>query len=79
MEFKQATRQKLRFTTSRGVLTTEQVWDLPLSALAELIKRTKLELNKTIDSDLDFINDIETKDPENELRFNVLKSIYILL
>lgn len=79
MEFKQATRQKLRFTTSRGVLNIEQMWDLPLSVLAECIKKVKLELKKTIDSDLDFINDIETKDPENELRFNILKDIYTTL
>jgi len=30
--FEQATRGKLRFTTERGVLTTEQLWDLPLQS-----------------------------------------------
>lgn len=28
--FEQAVRQKLRFQTVRGLLTVEQLWDLPL-------------------------------------------------
>ena len=34
--FKQATAEKLRFTTPKGVLTTEQLWDLKLSELDSL-------------------------------------------
>lgn len=30
--FEQASRQQLRFSTVRGALTTEQLWDLPLSS-----------------------------------------------
>ena len=30
--FEAATRQKLRFASSRGELTTEQLWDLPLQS-----------------------------------------------
>lgn len=77
--YKQASRQQLRFTTPKGVLTTEQMWDLSLPVLVTLIKKQKEILKKTIDSDLDFLNDTEVKDPENELKFNILKDIYITL
>lgn len=30
--FQQASRRKLRFETSRGTLTTEDLWDLPLTS-----------------------------------------------
>jgi len=30
--FEQATRGKLRFSTDRGVLTVEQLWDMPLQS-----------------------------------------------
>lgn len=34
--FKQASKQKIRFSTNKGVLTTEQLWDLSLSDLDTL-------------------------------------------
>lgn len=33
--FEQASRQKLRFPTNKGELTTEQLWDLPLQSKSQ--------------------------------------------
>ena len=33
--FEQASRQKLRFPTNKGALTTEQLWDLPLQSKSQ--------------------------------------------
>lgn len=47
--FEQATRGKLRFTTERGVLTTEQLWDLPLQSKTQFDLDT---LAKAVNKDL---------------------------
>ena len=34
--YKKANKTKLRFETSKGILSTEQLWDLPVATLNEL-------------------------------------------
>lgn len=76
-EFQKASKTKLRFLTDRGTLSTEQLWDLPMTALANAIKAVKKVLNKTEDSDVDFLDTTKVVDEENQLRFDILKAIYI--
>ena len=76
--FKSATRQKLRFNTSKGVLSTEQVWDLGITSLAGIVRNLKKELNKDSDDELAFLDDTSAPVDETvELRFNIVKEIYL--
>lgn len=79
--FELASRQKLRFTSSRGLLTTEQLWDLPLLSKA----KDFFDLNSVamaVNSDLKSFSEesfVETKNsPEKErlgLMLEVVKHI----
>lgn len=44
--FQKASRLKLRFETSNGVISIEQLWDLKYSTLCDLEERLQLELAK---------------------------------
>ena len=69
--FEQATRLKLRFKSNNGMVTTEDLWDLPLSQLDGIAKDLRKELRDTEDS---FIE--EKKSNANlELRFEVVKHV----
>lgn len=76
--YKQASRAGLRFTTNRGVLTVEQVWSLSLTDLSAAIKAAK-KLLKVSDSDdeLSFLGETTPVDQENQLKFDILKDIYL--
>ena len=78
--FKEAVKKRLRFNTSKGVLSVEQLFDLKLTPLATLVRALKKELNKDESNDdgLGFLDLTSTAvDPVLELQFNVVKEIYI--
>jgi hypothetical protein len=75
--YKQATREKLRVTTSVGNLSVEQLWDLSSSQLSAAIKAVKKVLTKNDDDELSFLENNKTVDRENQLRFDILKDIYL--
>jgi hypothetical protein len=75
-----ATRQKLRFVTSRGVLTVEDLWDLPLTSatgkanLDDLAIALHQELKTTTDV-VSFVNEEAKPDSTVKLRFDIIKHI----
>ena len=74
--FEQATRLKLRISTSKGLLSVEQVWSLSMTDLADAIKSHKQEVKK--DDDLDFLTEVFSKvDEKTQLSFDILKSVYL--
>lgn len=76
--YKEASKLKLRFETGRGVLTTEQLWDLPKTVLATVVRNLKKKLNKDSDNELAFLDDTAVQvDKEMQLRFDIAKDIYI--
>ena len=76
--FKLATKLRLRFTSPKGVLTTEQLWDLTLTDLASMIKTVKKQLKGSEgDDELSFLDATKTTDTENQLRFDILKDVYL--
>ena len=75
--YKQASEIKLRFNTSKGVLSVEQLWDLSQAQLETVIKSVKKTLNTSTDTGLEFLEETSTVDPIEELRFNILKDVYI--
>jgi len=75
--YKNASKLKLRFQTTVGTLSVEQLWDLNLSQLTSAIKSVKKILKKNDDDELSFLDEKNTVDTENELRFSILKDIYL--
>ena len=74
--FKQASRLGLRFTTSKGVLSTEQLWQLSQTDLANCIRNVKKSLKKNDDDDLAFLDSKPTIDSTEQLAFDILKDVY---
>lgn len=73
--YKEATRKRLRFNTSKGVVSVEQLWQFSTAELITVIK----DLNKLIGettSQLDFIDAVTVQD-DNQLRFDIAKDIYL--
>lgn len=76
--YKQASRLGLRFVTSVGPLTVEQLWGLSLTQLSNAIKAVRRVLKKTDgDDELSFLDDTQVVDVENQLRFDILKDVYL--
>lgn len=80
--FKKASKKKLRFNTNRGVLSVEQLWDLPKDEIRQLVIKSREAVKKSSgevnDSELSFLDaPVKTKATDDELRFEILKDIYI--
>lgn len=76
--FKKATRYKLRVETSKGMLSTEQIWTLSRAALARILRSLKKKLNADSDDDLAFLDDqAKQVDEMDQLTFDVVKDIYL--
>ncbi len=67
--YKEAAKQKLRFTTSKGSLTTEQLWDLSLTDLDTLV--VTLENEHKESGKKSFLVTKSTKDKTAKLRFDI--------
>lgn len=76
--YKEALKLNLRFQTSVGLLTVEQLFGLSLLQLENAVKSVAKALKKgEKDESLNFLEDQNVSDKENELRFAILKDIYI--
>lgn len=75
--YKKGTREGVRFNTSRGVLTIEQLFQLPLAELATSVRNVKKSLKKNDDDDLGFLDATTKVDETEQLRFDILKDVYI--
>jgi len=73
--FEKATKQKLRFQSDRGLLTTEQLWDMSLASLDSAAKHVNRTLKTTEEES--FVEDLrENKEnTENTLRLDILKHV----
>lgn len=71
--FKQASKMKLRFATSKGNLSVEDLWDLSLPVLDKLAVSYDEELAKSPRKS--FISNDSPKNDELELKFNIVKDI----
>lgn len=75
--YKQAAKLRLRFSTTRGLLSVEQLFELSMTDIANAIKSVKKILKTTDDDELAFLESTKTVDVENQLRFNILKDVYL--
>lgn len=77
--YKQAALLKLRFETSKGNLTAEQLFDLSMSDLSSAIRKVSAQLKKekAEDDELAFLEGIDVVETQNSLRFKILKDVYL--
>lgn len=71
--FKQASKQKLRFQTTKGVLSVEQLWDLSLNDLDSLA--VSLQEAYENSKGKSFLTKRTTKDATIKLQFDVVLDI----
>lgn len=71
--FEEASKSKLRFSTNRGNLSTEDLWDLPLDELDTVA----IGLNKQVQDSAvgSFVRKTNKTNKTLQLRFDVVKSI----
>lgn len=75
--YKQASKLALRVATPKGMLSVEQLWQLSLTDLSNSIKAVKQDLVKTSDDELSFLEEGSSVDPIQQLRFDILKDVYL--
>jgi hypothetical protein len=74
--YQKATRMKLRFISSKGELTIEQLWELPLTKLDAIYKdlHEKIKKEDTV-SLLGTLTSESVANKENELRIAIVKDV----
>lgn len=74
--FEYASRNKVRFTTSKGVITTEDLWDLSLESLNSIAKSLNKKIKEMNDEE-DFINKSSKskEDTVTQVAFEIVKHI----
>lgn len=74
--FLEATRQGLRFSTTQGLLSVEDLWDLPLtSQRGSSLDSLAVSLSKLIRDSSESYVDPTTANEELQLKFAVVKQI----
>ena len=76
--FEQASRLKLRFDTSLGKVTTEDLWDLPLSSRKGVsLDGIAIALSKKVKEEVEtsFVKKRDKANARLELKFNLVKHI----
>ena len=73
MEFEKASKMKLRFATDRGMLSTEDLWDLTLAQLNRMAKTYNKELKAS--SEEDFLEETSAEDAVTKLQFTIVRHV----
>ena len=77
--FEKATRQKLRFQTNKGLLTVEDLWDLPLTSnhgrtnLDDIARMLHSDLKN--DNNVSFVVKVRKSDEPTQVAFDIVKHI----
>tara|TARA_Y100000310_G_scaffold307018_1_gene348755 strand:- start:35827 stop:36216 length:390 start_codon:yes stop_codon:yes gene_type:complete len=77
--FEKATRLRLRFSTSNGVVSVEDLWDLPLQtarANRASLDLIAIDLDKQLkETTTSFVSKRSTSDTELQLKFDIVKHV----
>jgi hypothetical protein len=79
--FEQASRLKIRFATPQGLLSVEDLWDLPLTAKGRHAATANLDdiaialHTKLKNDDVSFVTDVTKPDPKAALAFEIVKHV----
>jgi len=77
--FEKAARAKIRFESSKGLLTVEDLWDLPLTSaksanLDDLAKALYKQVKETA-GEISFVKPVEKDGGELQMKFEIVKHI----
>ncbi len=75
--YKLAAKLGLRFPTSKGLLSVEQLFTLNQTQLAGVVKGCKKVLKGENDDELSFLDETSKINKEDQLRFDIAKDIYL--
>jgi hypothetical protein len=74
--FEKAARAKLRFSTTKGSISVEDLWDMKLSGVSSLNNLAKhLNTQLKADAEEDFVQVKSSADQELTLKFNIVKHV----
>ena len=71
--YKEALQKKLRFKTNKGIITTEDLFDLSLQNLNTLAIMLDKKISETPKKSV--IEELPTEENDDELRFSIVKDI----
>lgn len=74
--YKKASIKKLRFTTTKGNLSVEQLWGLTMTELKTLIKSLYKLIKKEADDDLAFLEEDKVSYSDDQLRYDIAVDVY---
>lgn len=72
--FEQAARDKVRFSSDRGELTTEQLWDLTLTNLDKVARGVNADL-KSVTEDSFIATKVDARKAPLELKLEIVKYV----
>ncbi len=75
--YKEGAKRNLRFPTTKGPLSIEQLFSLSQSAVALVVKNCKKVLKGDNDDELSFLDESTKINTEDQLRFDIAKDIYL--
>lgn len=77
--FEKASRTKLRFQTTNGALTVEDLWEIPLTSTVGKVNLDDVAraLHKQLKSgdDVSFVDTAKKSDPVVQLKFDIVKHV----
>lgn len=75
--FEKAARRKLRFETAKGLLSVEDLWDLPLTGKGVNLDAIAVALYAQLKNDLgvSFVNKTVSANDDVQLKFDIVKHI----
>lgn len=74
--FEWATKNKVRFESTRGLLTVEDLWTLPLTSKNGVsLKTVYASLKDVVGVDDDFLKEMSEKDIDAERKMSIIKHI----
>lgn len=71
--FEKASKMKLRFSTTKGVLSTEDLWDLSLESLDRIAKNLYKQIKES--EEISFISEKSSEDTLASIKLEIVKFV----
>lgn len=71
--FEKASKMKLRFSTTKGVLSTEDLWDLSLESLDKIAKNLYKQIKES--EEISFISEKSSEDTLASIKLEIVKFV----